>query len=154
VPNENIVVSGTGLTRTVTITPTTNLTGTATITLLLNEPIGPVTTSFQLDVRSPVSLSAPTNQTVQGATQVGPLDFSVSGATSVTATSSDTALVPNTNIVIAGSGDTRTITVTPSPGTYGTTTITITASGGGSTLTESFTVTVIPFRLMLPLLRR
>src|SRR6185503_6871667 len=45
-------------------------------------------------------------------------------ALTVTATSSNTALVPNANLVLAGSGANRTINATPAANQSGTTTIT------------------------------
>ncbi len=152
VPDANIVVNGTGSARTVTVTPAPNRSGTVSITLLLDDPTSPVSSTFQLTITPlPVSLTAPADQSVQGAAPIGPLTFSVHNVTSVTATSSDPALVPDANIVIDGTGETRTITVTPVPGRSGTATITITARNDAYTETASFTVTVLPFRTMLPL---
>lgn len=69
----------------------------------------------------------------------------------VTATSSNTTLVPNVNIMLGGSGMNRTITVTPAAGQTGTATITVTVTDGeGSTATDTFTVTVnVPVRTII-----
>jgi CSLREA domain-containing protein len=66
------------------------------------------------------------------------------GASSVlvSGTSSDTTLVPNMNLVFAGSGASRTLTITSAPHLVGTTTITITASDGGLMTSTSFVLTV------------
>jgi gliding motility-associated-like protein len=60
----------------------------------------------------------------------------------VTATSSNTTLVPNGNITLGGSGANRTITVATVAGQTGTTTITVLVSDGDAMqATETFTVT-------------
>jgi CSLREA domain-containing protein len=76
------------------------------------------------------------------------LPFNVGGAasiTSVTATSSNTALVPNSpaNISISGSGSSRTLQVSPVANASGTSTITVTVNGNNSqTMTDTFVLTV------------
>ncbi len=71
---------------------------------------------------------------------------------SLVATSSDPSLVPDTGLVITGSGESRTLTITPAPNRSGTATITVTATStvfnalrmGNEplTTTSSFVVTV------------
>ncbi|HEX8890651.1 MAG TPA: Calx-beta domain-containing protein, partial [Pyrinomonadaceae bacterium] len=72
-------------------------------------------------------------------------DGGVSGFT-VTATSSNTTLVPNGNINIGGAGQTRTLSITPAANEFGTTTISVTVSGTvGATpvsMTDTFVLTV------------
>ena len=74
--------------------------------------------------------------------------FNVGGSgsiTSITATSSNTALVPNNaaNIAVTGSGPTRTLTINPVPDQSGTSTITITVNGTNSqSMTDTFVLTV------------
>ena len=61
----------------------------------------------------------------------------------VTATSSNTSLVPNNQITITGTGATKDITVTPVSGQFGTTTITVVVEDQeGLSVSESFTVTI------------
>ncbi len=60
--------------------------------------------------------------------------------TNVTATSSNTGLVPNANIVISGDGANRTLTITPF-GKLGSTTITVTADNGTVIGSDSFVLT-------------
>jgi autotransporter-associated beta strand protein len=87
-------------------------------------------------------------QTILEDTATAALDFTLSAdiadytSFTVTGTSSNTALVPNANIVIAGSGENRTVTVTPAPNMNGTATITLTVSDGTLTSASSFLLTV------------
>ena len=61
----------------------------------------------------------------------------------VTATSSNTTLVPNANLVVSGSGGSRNLQITPAAGQSGTTTITITVTAtNGRTATDTFDLTV------------
>ncbi|WP_369815128.1 lectin-like protein, partial [Flavobacterium sp. TAB 87] len=61
----------------------------------------------------------------------------------VSGTSSNPALVPNTNIVLGGSGANRTVVITPLAGQFGTSTITLTIKDTNEkTTTRSFIVTV------------
>jgi hypothetical protein len=88
--------------------------------------------------------------TVQGVA-TGPISFTVgdvetpAGSVLVTATSSNTTLVPNGNIVRSGSGADRAVTITPAAGQIGTTTITVTVtdSDGGSS-SDTFVLRVSP----------
>jgi hypothetical protein len=63
----------------------------------------------------------------------------------VTATSSNTTLVPNANLVITGSGGSRNLQITPAAGQSGITTITVTVTAtNGRTATDTFDLTVTP----------
>ena len=65
------------------------------------------------------------------------------GIASVTASSSNQALVANANLVLTGSGPVRSLRITPTANQSGLTTITITVNlSGGGTLIEDFTLTV------------
>ena len=65
--------------------------------------------------------------------------------TSVTALSSNQALVPNANLAVSGTGNTRSLLITPSANQSGLAMITVTVnlSGGGSA-SDTFTLTVLP----------
>lgn len=96
------------------------------------------------------TISAIADQTVNQNIATAALPFTV-GSTStapanlaVTASSSNTALVPNANIALGGSGADRTVTVTPAAGQSGTAAITLTVSDGTRTATQTFNVTVLP----------
>jgi hypothetical protein len=68
------------------------------------------------------------------------------GFDSLDASSSSTTLVPSSNLVISGSGESRTLSITPAADAAGATTITVTATSkvGGKTLntSDTFVLTV------------
>jgi predicted outer membrane repeat protein len=71
---------------------------------------------------------------------VGDVETTAANLT-VSATSSNTTLVPNTNIVFGGTGTSRTVTVTPAAGQCGMLSmITVTVNDGGRTSTMPFRV--------------
>ncbi|MFZ4650353.1 MAG: putative Ig domain-containing protein [Rubrivivax sp.] len=65
---------------------------------------------------------------------------------SVSATSSNAALVPDNSasLVLAGSGTNRTLTVKPAANVFGTVTISVTVGDGNSSVTRSFDLTINP----------
>jgi CSLREA domain-containing protein len=81
-----------------------------------------------------------------------PLQFSfnVGGAESITtvvATSSNAAVVPNNsaNLTVTGTGSVRTLTINPAADQFGTSTITLTVNGPNSqSMTDTFVLTVNP----------
>ena len=152
VPNGNIAFGGSGANRTVTVTPAANQNGSANITVTVSDGSLNTPTSFQLAV-NPVN-DAPTisniaNQTTTTGSSIGPLSFTVgdveTAAASLTlsGSSNNTTLVPNTNITFGGSGANRTVTVTPAAGHTGTATITVTVSDGSLSTPMSFQLTVL-----------
>jgi len=153
VPTANIVFSGSGASRTVTITPAAGQVGTATITVTVNDGTLTATDSFLLTVNTVGANTAPTisniaNRAVTTGVSTGAIAFTVGDAETpvanltVSASSSNTTLVPTANIVVGGSGANRTVTVTPATGQVGNATITVTVSDGTLTATDTFVLTV------------
>ena len=105
---------------------------------------------FDSRVFSPLSLVAPVLSTDSAATNMQHMAivraFAVPDAEmlTVTVSSSNTALVPNSNIVVSGTGTSRTVTVTPVANQTGTAKITVTGGDGTSTASDTFVVTVNP----------
>jgi hypothetical protein len=94
----------------------------------------------------PLTISNIADQNLLGvAASTGPLAFTIaypenpSATFTVSASSSNVALVPNSNVVLGGSGASRTVTVTPLSSKKGTATITITATVSGTAVTASKT---------------
>jgi hypothetical protein len=71
-------------------------------------------------------------------------DFTAASALTVTAISSNSALVPLGNIALGGTGANRTVTLTPAANQNGTTMITLTVSDGVLTANSIFVLTVRP----------
>ena len=98
------------------------------------------------------TVSAISAQTTNEDLLLGPIAFTVAddggaGTLVVTATSGNTALVPNASIVIGGSGANRTLTITPtlnanSSANGGPAIITLSVSDGGNSTTIVFSLTV------------
>ncbi|HJT65247.1 MAG TPA: Ig-like domain-containing protein [Pyrinomonadaceae bacterium] len=93
-----------------------------------------------------------TDKTTAEDTAVPQITFNIGDGTgslitSVTATSSNTTLIPNANVVVNGSGSSRTLDITPAANANspadGTSTITVTVTAtNGRTATDTFVVTV------------
>ena len=110
---------------TVTVTPLANQSGTTTVTVTVSDGTATASDTFTVEVRAvndPPTISDIANQGISEDANTGPLAFTVgdaeTAATSltVTASSSNTALVPNANVVLGGTGASRTVTVTPLAG--------------------------------------
>lgn len=101
--------------------------------------------SFSITVVSPCSSSSIVNQTIRSGETTVPLTLTVSDpSASITAASSNKALVPDANISFGGSGANRTVTVSPLPGEAGMTTISLSVSCSSGVSTSSFIVEVSP----------
>jgi len=151
VPNGNIVFGGSGANRTVTVTPAANQSGNATITVSVNDGTASTNTTFTVGVTAVNDLpaiSAIANQTTNEDTATGAVAFTVGdeetpvASLTVTASSSNTTLVPNGNIVFGGSGANRTVTVTPAANQSGNATITMSVNDGTASTNTTFTVSV------------
>ncbi len=146
VPQGGLSLSGSGASWILTVTPTPSLTGSCTISMMVNDGISTATNSFNLTVNTPPSISAIPWQMVNENTTVGPLSFTVSdqykAASSlvVTATSTNNTMVPTGNITLGGSGTNRTVTVTPANNTGGTATIIVSVSDGIDTRWSAFPI--------------
>ena len=154
VPNSNFAFGGSGSSRTVTILPATNQSGTATITITVSDPDGGSTNrSFVLTV-NPVNdlpiISELADQTINEDASTGPIAFTVQDVETpadnlvVSATSSNPALAVAPNIVLGGSGNNRTIAINPVTNQFGTARITISVTDGNlAVVTRSFLLTVL-----------
>ncbi|MCA9196079.1 MAG: tandem-95 repeat protein, partial [Planctomycetales bacterium] len=153
-PPSGLVLSGTGSERTLVITPGANQTGgPAVVTLTVSDGLSTSSRTFEVSV-TPVndapSISAIANQTGVEDTTLGPIPFTVSDVDSpignvvLAASSNNLALVPNSSIVIGGTGENRTLTISPAPNGTGSAVITLTATDGQATSERNFTVSFNP----------
>jgi Heparinase II/III-like protein/Bacterial Ig domain/PA14 domain len=149
VPTANIVFGGSGASRTVTVTPALNKSGTATITLDVNDGTSTTSDTFTLTVNAvndAPAISDIPDQAVPENVVIGPLPFTIgdaeSAATSltVTAQSSSATLLPLTNIVLSGSGSNRFITLRPATNQTGYVTVTLLVGDGALTSSNSFII--------------
>ena len=123
----------------------------ATLTMSEGGVSGPQATrpriSYQATSSAPTITSIP-NQVLGLNASTLALPFTIGDSNtsleslSLTGSSSNIALVPNSNIVLGGSGANRTVTVTPASNLLGTTEITIEVSDGSFVTDTTFTVTV------------
>jgi len=153
VRNADIVFRGEGENRTVTVTPLPNRNGKVYITLTVNDGLLSAQRTFLLTVTpedDPPTITPIESERTRENVPTPPVAFQVDDIDNpvetlkVSGRSSNTALVPDRNIVFGGSGASRTVTLIPAPERNGTTTITLTVSDGALHADTSFTLTVLP----------
>jgi hypothetical protein len=120
VPLANVLLGGSGGSRTVTVTPAANEFGTTTITITVTDGNGQTDSdTFTVTVNDQPTVSNIANQSTAEDTATGAIAFTVgdgetaAGSLTLSGSSSNTTLVPNANITFGGSGANRTVTLTP-----------------------------------------
>jgi hypothetical protein len=151
VSDNNIVFGGNGSNRTLVLTPAADQFGTATITVTVSDGSLSSSTDFLLNVNpvnDPPVISDIPDIAVYRNTSTDPIAFSIGDLDTpvenliVMASSSDPVLVPDSNILLEGSGENRTVTITPATDEAGTATITVTVDDGLLTVSDSFVLRV------------
>ena len=153
VPSNAILLDGTDSDWQVTVTPVAGEFGEVRLTITVSDGTAQATTSFKITIQEVVANVPPTissilDHTINQDNVVGPLNFTVDDAETpadqliVTASSSQTSLVPDTAIALGGTGVNRTVTVTPLPGAFGQAAITLMVSDGNDQSTTSFGLVV------------
>jgi Ca2+-binding RTX toxin-like protein len=135
-----------------TYTPTANANGSDSFTYTLSDgTVGSNTATVSLNiaaVNDAPTISGIANQTTAQNTATPPITFTIgdvetaASALNVTATSSNSSLIPNGNLVLAGSGVNRTLTLTPASNQFGTATITVNVNDGTTITPTTFTIAV------------
>ena len=146
----NIVFGGDDATRNVVITPNAGESGTTTATLTVSDGELFASTAFILTVNpdAPPTITPIGDQATNQDMPTSAIAFTIGDAESlpsaltVSGSSSNTALVPDGNIVFGGSDADRTLVITPAPGQSGTTTITIIVDDGTEDVSINFLLTV------------
>jgi hypothetical protein len=151
VPNPSVQYTSPNSTGSISFTPVANASGSAHITVTVNNgqpQSNTVSQTFTVTVDAPPVLSSINGVTIAPNSVAGPLAFTIGdpdtalGSLTLSATSSATSLVPNNNIVFGGSNSNRTVTVTPLANQTGTATISIILGDGLAYVTNTFNVTV------------
>ena len=150
-PSGNLTLGGSGTNRTVSFRPASNQSGTANITVTVSD--GQLTSSDTFVVNVTAVNDAPTisntsDKVISQNSSTGPIPVTIgdvetaAGSLQLTAQSSNTSLVPQSGLVMGGSGANRTVTVTPAANQSGQATITLQVSDGTLVATDTFIVTV------------
>ncbi|MCL1043690.1 FG-GAP-like repeat-containing protein [Shewanella marisflavi] len=149
-PTANVILGGSGGSRTLTLKPAANQYGTSTVTVNVSDGTTTTSRSFVLTVNSvndapvvSVIANQSTNEDVNKAVSFTISDVETA-ATSLTISrsSSNTTLLPTANVILGGSGGSRTLTLKPAANQYGTSTVTVNVSDGTTTTSRSFVLTV------------
>lgn len=151
VPPGGIVLGGISNTRTISITPAANQFGSAVISVTVSDGMSETVRAFTATVAAvndAPTISTIPNQATNEDQATGPIAFQVSDidspALTVSAASSNVALLPVSNIGLGGSDGNRTVILTPTANQSGAVAITLTVSDGAATASTSFTLTVNP----------
>ncbi len=151
----NLVVAGNGDTRTITATATANP-GSALVTVRATDSDGATfTKTFQVNVSAPQNM-APSIANIGHVTipagEFRETDLGINDAETpvqnltVTAVSSNQSVLPDSSLVLSGTGNPRKLRINaPAGSTGGTATVTLTVTdAGGLTATDTFVVTITP----------
>ena len=153
IPSPTVNYTSPNATGSISFTPVAGTGGTATITVTVNDGGASnnfVTRTFTATVNRLPTITAIANQVIGVNQATTSLPFTIGDAEStassltITAGSSNTALVPNNRIALGGTGANRTVTVTPLTGQTGFANITITVSDGNASDARTFQVSVQP----------
>ncbi|MEN9990333.1 MAG: hypothetical protein RLZZ224_35, partial [Verrucomicrobiota bacterium] len=158
IPLTGIILGGTGNNRTITIAPALNQSGTALITIQVSDGLITVSSSFTVTVESVndaptlAVIANPAAINEDALMQTRPLLGIGAGAPnetsqtlSITATSSNTNLIPHPNVIYQSPNTTGSLQYTPVANASGTATITVTVTDDGesnASLSRTFVVTV------------
>ena len=154
VPDANILINGSGADRTVTVTPAANEGGSSLISIHVFDGEFTTTETFTLTVsgtNSSPSISSIADLTVPLKQPWGGRAFTVrdsetvSSGLTLSAASSNSDLIPVTNILFSGAGSNRFVSLLATPGTMNTSNssfITVTVNDGTLTAHIVFRVTV------------
>lgn len=155
-PNSAITLAGSGANRTMTLKPTAGQTGAVEVALVVHDGALSAVSDVQVTIENPLApvtnfrpeVSWIADMRTTPGTAVSSIPFTVNdvetAATSltVTAASSNPALLPVSGITFGGSGASRTVSLAPVSGQSGLSTVTLAVSDGTSSCATAFTLTV------------
>ena len=152
----NVSLSGTCANRVLLITPTSDQFGELSMTVSVSDGNLTTTTGFTLTV-NPVNdmpeITQINDLSTDELTSVSSIPFTIvdidSGQLTVTVTSSNQELLPDTNIELSSSGNQYSITLNPVTGQAGGATITVSVNDGISIASDLIQVTINPVYLTI-----
>ena len=150
----NITVGGTAPDCHLSITPQANASGSATINITVSDGYLTANDSFLVTVNAvgdaPYISDVP-NKSINEDSNSGAIAFTIldvdsalTCSSSVSASSSNTAVVPLSNITISGTAPNCTVLMTPVANSFGPSNVTLTVSDGSLVSSDNFTLTVNP----------
>lgn len=151
VPEANVRFGRTESGRSLIITPAPNQSGHAIVQVQATDGSITVTQSFSVTVTS--QNDAPTisripDQTIAETTGTARIPFTIgdvetpAASLTVSASSSDTTLLPSSSIALSGTGANRALTLQPASGKSGTATVTVTVTDGQTSSSQGFQVMI------------
>ena len=156
ISNSGFAFSGSGASRTLTLTPLADAAGQTTVSVTVTDETSfSSSASFVVtitEVNDLPTISAISPVSTNEDTQVSGISFSITDVETntnelvVSVSSSNTSLVKTENILVAGSADSRTLSVTPELNQSGSATVSVTvtdASSGNATTQFEFTVNAV-----------
>jgi hypothetical protein len=150
IPLSKVLLTGSGSNRTVQVQPLAGLTGSSVITISVSDGLLTASSTFTVSVQpgnTAPSISSISNQVTDTYHELPPVSFVVSDQESdpasliVSASSFNQLLLPDSGIVLGGSGASRTVTLRPAART-GYATIALTVTDGRLSTRSSFMLTV------------
>ena len=154
IPNPAVAYSSPNTTGSLTFSSVTNASGTAAITVVVNDGqsiSNTISRAFNVTVTavndSPLLSDIP-SQSINKNNPTAAIPFTVQDAETVAsnlvvqASSSNPTLLPNAQIVLGGTGTNRTITLNPATNQSGTATITVSVGDGLAVTAKAFVLTV------------
>lgn len=153
VKTSSIVFGGSYPNCSATISPEADVSGTASLTFTVNDGALTASQTFNFIISavndapliSSISAQSTPEDTAKGVSfTISDIDSSLTCSGSVSATSSNTTLIPNANISVTGTAPACTVTVTPAADQNGTGNVTLAVTDGSLTSQSTFALVVTP----------
>ena len=149
VPPLNVMLGGISDTRSLTVTPAANQSGSAVISITVSDGLSNTLEPFTVTVTAindPPTITAIADLSTNEDTSTGPITFTVNDvdgpSLTLSAVSGNSSVVSMGNISFGTSGPNRTVTVVPTANQSGIVPITVTVSDGSNLARTTFTLTV------------
>jgi hypothetical protein len=157
-PASGLVLGGSGTNRTIAVTPALGRTGRASVILAATDGYTTNTTTFLVivgDPDQPPAIAAIADQVVDASTTLAGVavqvsdDITPAAALTVSASSFNQSILPDSGLVVSGSGTSRQLSITPAKNKSGLVTIAVVVSDGVRQTQVAFQLTVRTVRSRL-----